>query len=283
MSTYCKKVQADTLGAGTADGDAAVGTITLRPNPGVIIGFIVNGTANINTTAEAYQTQFKFDLGEVGLKELRMSGPCNVGEGIGTQSGGFAGAARILGAKIPFNGNERIDVTFGHHGPAPTAGSNVMGAVLYSQPPHPPPEWFQRFPMLYPLSGGDTEANAAVTAVSTDITDLEIPSFSKFITGFSCGAAQDAVPRTGEDLVLGIDFTSTFPDFEPQEYPFLWKYPNLLGTIVGKGISLPTVTMPAWIPTFGVSGQVTPSVELVTLVTDAHSVTADVFYTKMGR
>ena len=239
----------------------------------------MSATANINTTAEAYQTQFNFNLGEVKKKNLRLSGPCNVGEGIGTQSTGFAGAARLIGASIPFEGNERIDVTFGHHGPAPTAGSNVQAAVLYSQPPHPPMEWFYRFPELYGLVGGDTEANAAVTAVSTDITDLEIPSFSRHIIGFSASAAQDAAIRTGEDLVLGIDFTSTFPDFEPQEYPFLWKYPNLAGTAVGKGISLPEVTMPAWIPTFAVSGQVTPSVELVTTVTDAHSVTADVFYT----
>lgn len=242
----------------------------------------MNGTADANTAAEAYQTQFKFDLGEVKLKELRMSGPCNVGEGVATQSGGFAGGARLLGAKIPFEGNERIDVTMGHHGPAPTAGSNVKAAVLYSQPPHPPREWFERFPYLYGLVGGDTEANAAVTADGTAITDLEIPAFSRHIIGFSCSAAQDAAPRTAEDMVLGLDFSSTFPNFEPQEYPFLWKYPNLAGTLVGKGISLPEITFPAWIPTFGVSGQVTPTVDLLTAMTDAHSITADVFYTKMG-
>jgi hypothetical protein len=267
------------LAAASTDTFADIGTITMRPSPGVIHGFIVNGTANANTAAEAYQQQFRFNLGELGLKEMLLTGPCNVGEGVATQSVGFGGPARFVAASIPYMGNEDIDCTFAHHGPAPTAGSNVQAAILYSEAPHPPQEWIARLPNMFGSVGSDSEANAAVTADNTAITDLQIPSFARHICGFGCGASQDAAGRTAEDAVIALDFSSTFPDFTPQIYPFLWKYPNLAGTLVGQGIDIPTVTFPAWIPTTGVSGQITPTVDLVTAVTDAHSISADVFYT----
>jgi hypothetical protein len=213
------------------------------------------------------------------LKEVLCTGMGGVGESIATQSVGFGLPAHFHPLNIPFKGNENIDITAGHHAPAPTAGLNAQAAVLYSQPPHPPAEWFDAFPYLMGNSGSDSEANGTVTADATAITDLQVPSLAQHITGFACTAAQDAAGRTAEDLVLGINFTSTFPDFTPQQYPFLSKFPNLAGTLVGGGIQLPLVTWPAWIPTHGVSGQVTPTVELVTAMTDAHSVTADVFYT----
>jgi len=245
----------------------------------MILGFIMQGAANANTAAEAYQLQFNFDLGQVGLTNALMSGPINVGEHVATQSSGTGGPARIVGARIPFRGNEQIPITVAHHGPAPTAGANAQAAILYAQPPYPPAEWFQRFPALYPISGSDSEANAAVTTAATAITALDIPAHARHICGFAAGMCQDAAGRTAEDAVLTIDFESTIPDFTPQEYPFLWKYPNLAGTLVGTGIDLPTVTMPAWIDTKGVNQTITPTTRLATAVTDAHSVAVDAYYT----
>ena len=127
--------------------------------------------------------------------------------------------------------------------------------------------------------GGDSEAEDALTADATEFpNDIEIPSMARHITGFGCTVAQDAAARTGEDLVLGANFTSTFKDFTPQQYPFLSKVPNLLGTIVGTGIDFPRVVWPAWIPTNGVSGQMTITAELVTAMTDAHCMAVDVYY-----
>lgn len=282
MSTFSDLVTAAALAAGTTDTFAAVGTIELRPEKGTIIGAWVNATADTNTAAEAYQTQFRFDFGEVGLKELLLTGPCSVGEGIATQSGGFAGPALLHPLDIPFEGNESIGVTAAHHGPAPTAGMDAMGGLLYVVGKDVPPiQWWRAFPKLMGDSGGDSEAAAAVTADNTAITALRVPSFAKHVCGYGGAAAQDAAPRTAEDLVLGIDFSqSSFPDWSPQKYPILWKYPNLSGTLVGRGISLPVMTWPAWIPTNSVSGTITPRTILVTGVTDAHSVTADIFYTK---
>lgn len=280
MTTYSDLAVNNGLAAGSTDTFAAVGTITLRPEPGVIIGFWDCFTANANTATEAYQGQVHFDLGQVGRTYERHTTSCNVGEGIGTQSGGFAGPAQFTPANIPFKGNEDIPITFAHHGPAPTAGSNGAAGVLYYIGGPPPQEWWRAFPELMGGSGSDSEANGAVTAASTAITNLEIPASARHISGFRSGACQDAAPRTAEDLVLTITFTSTIPDFTPQEYPFLWKYPNLAGTLVGKGIAIPTVTWPAYIPTHGVNQTITPTVTLATAVTDAHSITADAFYTE---
>lgn len=279
MPTYCDMVEAAALGAGAADTFTAVGTVTLRPGPGVILGFITNGTANANTAAEAYIPQYNFDLGELGLKQMLVTGMGGVGESIATQSVGFMLPAQFHSANIPFRGNEQIDITAGHHGPAPTAGLNAQAAVLYSQPPHPPREWFDAFPYIMGGSGSDSEANAAVTTDRAAITDLQVPSLARHITGFGCTMAQDAAGRTAEDAVLTLDFTSTFPDFTPQQYPFMSKFPNLAGTLVGTGIASPLVRWPAWIPTNGVSGQVSPTTDMVTAVTDAHAITADVYYT----
>ena len=288
-NTFSELVTGTALAAGSTDTFAAVGTITMRPGGGSggesgrIIGLWDNGTADTNTATEVDQYQVNFDLGELGLKEYLVTGACSVGEGIGTQSGGFAGPAQLTPCNIPWSGNERIPITAAHHGPAPTAGLNVQAGILYYENPAPPRGWRDMIngkPCLYPGSGGDSEANAAVTAAVTAITDLQVPSFAGHICGFKCTAAQDAAPRTAEDIVVSIHFTSTFPDFTPQHYPFLWKYPNLAGTLVGKGIDLPAVGWPAWINTNRVSGQVTPTVNLATLVTDAHSITADLVYTR---
>ena len=279
MPTYCKMVEAAGLSAGAQDVFAAVGEVTLRPKQGRIIAFITNGAPNANTAAEAIIPQFRFDLGEVGLKEVLVTGMGGVGESVATQSSGHGLPAHITPVDIKFEGNERIPITATWHASGtPTAGLNAQAAVLYSQPPHPPPAWFNMFPYLHPIQGADSEANAAVTA-EADITDLQIPSFAQHICGFGMTMAQDAAGRTAEDVVTALTFTATFPNFTPQEYPFMSKFPNLAGTLVGKGISFPYVKMPCWIPTNRVSGQITPRVDFVTVPTDAHAISADVFYT----
>jgi hypothetical protein len=280
MPTYCDLVEAAAISAGAQDTFTAVGTVTLRPGPGVVLGVFTNGAPNATTAAEAIIPQFNFNFGELGVKEILCTGMGGTGEAIATQSGGHGKPAEFFPVNLPFRGNEDIDITAGWHASGtPTAGLNAQAAVFYSQPPHPPKEWFDAFPMLMGMSGSDSEANAAVTADRTAITDLQVPSLAGHITGFGCTAAQDAAPRTAEDLVLGLDFTSTFPDFTPQQYPFLSKIPNLAGTLVGKGIHFPLVRWPAWIPTHHVSGQVTPTTEAVTGTTDAHAIAADVYYT----
>jgi hypothetical protein len=281
MPVYSDLVTGLAIGAASTDTFGAVGTVTMRPEPGTIIGFWDNGTANANTAAEAYQYQVNYDLGQLGKTFALITGGCSVGEAVATQSSGHAGAAQLTPANIPFKGNEDIPITAAHHGPAPTAGLNVQAGVLYTTNRDPPPaEWYTRFPNLSPIVGSDSEANAAVTAASTAITDLEIPAHARHINGYRCTAAQDAAGRTAEDLLVSIIFTSTIPDFTPQEYPFVWKYPNLAGTLVGQGIAFPVVTWPAWMPTHGVNQTVTPTATLATAVTDAHSITADVFYTE---
>lgn len=281
MPIYSDLVTGLAIGAGATDTFGAVGTVTMRPEAGIIRGFWDNGTADANTAAEAYQYQVNFDLGQVGKTNMLITGACSVGEAVATQSSGHAGAAQLTPAYIPFSGNEDIVITAAHHGPAPTAGLNVQAGVLYEcGSDKPPAGWHDAFPALYNPVGADSEANAAVTAASTAITNLEIPAHARHICGFRSTCAQDAAGRTAEDILTSIVFTSTIPDFTPQEYPFNWKYPNLAGTLVGQGIAFPVVTWPAWMPTHGVNQTVTPTVTLATAVTDAHSITADVYYTE---
>jgi len=213
MPTYSDLVQAAALAAGAADTFAAVGTVTLRPERGVIIGAWCNHAPNANTAAEAYQGQFNFDLGQVGKTNLLITGPCSVGEAVATQSSGHGGAASLTPMNVPFVGNEDIPITFAHHGPAPTAGTNAQAGLLYYTGSPPPQEWWRAFPEIMGSVGADSEANAAVTAASTAITNLEIPAHARHVCGFRCTAAQDAAGRTAEDLVAAIHFTSTIPDF----------------------------------------------------------------------
>jgi len=281
MPTRCTLVEAAALGAGANDTFTAVGTTRMQTGPGVVLGFITNGAPNVTTAAEAIIPQFIFDLGELGLKEYRVTGMQGVGEAVATQSVGHGLAAQFHPVNIPFKGNEAIPITAGwHDSGTPTAGLNAQAAVLYSQPPHPPKEWFDAFPGIMGGSGCDSECEDALTADATEFPDdIEIPGLAKHICGFGVTCSQDAAARTGEDLVLGLKFTSTFKDFTPQQYPFMSKVPNLMGTIVGTGIAMPRVVWPAWIPTGGVSGQVTVTAELVTAMTDAHVVAVDVYYT----
>lgn len=240
----------------------------------------MNHAPDANTAAEAYQGQFKFDFGELGLKDGLYTGPCSVGESIATQSVGFAGAADLVPLNVPYKGDEDILIEFAHHGPAPTAGTNAIAGLLYVEGnmSELPIDFWRAFPGLMPNAGGDSEANAAVTAAATAITNLSVPSLAHHIIGFGSTVAQDAAGRTAEDLVSSITFTSTASDFTPQKYPFCWKFPNLAGTLVGQGIDFPMVRWPAWIPTNEVTITVTPTSILATLVTDAHSITADVYY-----
>lgn len=280
MATHCDTVQALNISPGAQDTFTAVGTVKLRSKPGIIIGVITNGTANANTAAEAIIPQFKFDLGNLGRKEILVTGMDGIGESVATQSQGHGLRARLTACNIPFQGNENIDISAGWHASGtPTAGLNAQCAVLYSQPPHPPPEFYRAWPGIHPITGSDSESNAAVTA-NAAIDDLETPSKPRHICGFGCTAAQDAAGRTAEDMVLGINFTSDLDDFTPQEYPFLSKFPNLAGTLVGSGIKLPYVEFPAWIPTNNVAGTITPTTNLVSAMTDAHAVAVDVFYTE---
>jgi len=280
MTTYSALVNASALGAGADDTFTAVGTITMRPKPGRIIGAWVNDAPNAGTAAQSHIPQYRFNFGELGLKELRCTGAHTLGEQVATNCTGNAGAARLIPLAIPFQGNEKIDITAGWHTcGTPTAGVNAQAGLLYVQGEEPPVQWWRSFPGLVGASGSDAESNAAVTADATAITDLQIPAIAKHVIGFGCSATQDAAPRTAEDLVLGIDFsTSTFPDFSPQEYPFVHKVPNL-GTGAGSGISPPYVSWPAWIPTHSVSGQITPESIINTTMTDNHSVAVDVYYT----
>ncbi len=280
MPIFSKLVSGSALSAGASDVWAEVGTVTLRPKRGRLIGAWVNCAPNAATAGEAYLTQFRFGLGELGLKELRVTGPCAYGEQVATNaSSPGAGPALLVPLAIPFLGNEDILIEATHHAcGTPTPGMNAQAGLLYVQGEEPPVQWWRAFPGLVGASGSDSEANAAVTADDTSITNIEIPSIAKHIIGYACAAGQDAAPRTAEDLVLGIDFgTSTFPDWTPQEFPFVWKIPNL-GTAPGCGIPIPRVVWPTWVPTPEVSGTITPKTIVNTTMTDSHSVAVDVLY-----
>jgi len=280
MPTYSDLVSGSALSAGADDTFASVGTITLKPMPGIIIGAWMNAAENALTAAEAVLTQFNFDLGELGKQNLLLTGPHVGGEAVATQSMGYSGPAVLHPLNIPFKGNERVAITATHHASGTaTGGINCQAGLLYSMPPHPPQAWKIAFPGLMGGTGGDSEAIANITANATAITALEIPAFASHVIGFGCAAAQDAAPRTAEDLVLGIDFSaSDFPDWSPQEFPFLWKMPNLAGTLVGGGMGMPRVVWPAYIPTHGVGGDIRAETIVNTTMTDAHAVSADVYY-----
>lgn len=280
MPIFSELVSASAVSAGASDTWGTVGTVTLRPKPGQLIGAWVNCAPNAATAAEAYLTQVRFSFGELKLKELLVTGPCVYGENVATNSTSpGAGAADLHPLAIPFQGNEKILIEATHHAcGTPTPGMNIQAGLLYMQGERPPPQWWDAFPGLVGASGSDSEANAAVTADDTALTKIEIPSIAGHIIGYACAVGQDAAPRTAEDLVLGIDFgTSTFPDFSPQQFPFVWKIPNL-GTATGSGVMIPKVTWPTWFPLPGVSGDITPKTIVNTTMTDSHAVSVDVYY-----
>ena len=277
MGTFCKVVSATAVG-GTGDTFDSVGTIKLRPDAKEIIAFIVAAASNAMTDAEAIAAQYEVDLSSLSLPTYKFGGPPSYGQGVGTNNQAIKQGARMELTQIPAKGNAEIRVRVSQHLPDPTAPLNVVFGALYHNGEDLPDDlWKKMFPGVRPAMNGDTQANAAVTAVSTAIDDLVVDQWLNMIVALGGDINQDAAPRTAEDAVLWIEFLSNIKDFSPQEYPIAMKQPAL-GTAVGLPTFDPLAPylFPAWIPTENAQVTITPVAKLVTLVTDAHQVTADV-------
>jgi len=128
----------------------------------------------------------------------------------------------------------------------------------------------------------DSEAGADVaTTAEIALTNLEIAQDATGLVGWRQSWADDVFGA--EEHVGQIRYTSSIPNFEPQE----WLLPSTgapLGTAVGVGRWNPTggVQYPFWFPKEGDEiATVTPNVSWVAAVTSSNpTVTADVAYTR---
>jgi len=116
-----------------------------------------------------------------------------------------------------------------------------VAAMVYSGGPKPTTstdmEWM---PDVNPLvgKGGVNTSTAAVAAVSTAGTNATIPAWVKRIIGFKQFIVPDLM-TAGEERVGYCTYTSTIPDFDPQEWPFAYAVNAPLGTPVGAGANAP--------------------------------------------
>lgn len=270
---------------GDVDAFEEVGTIELLNDAERVIAIQVAAALNATTAAEAVAAQYKFDFSDMGLGTWTFTGPPSHGQAIATNNQALKAKSLWLPCNIASEGNESIPISVSTHLPDVTGDLNVLAGVLFESTPKEdqtmPDEWWRAFPEMMAAQGGFGEAKADVTTTDEALSTITVRSWARHIVGFGADFNQNAAPRAAEDLVLGMDYRGTFGDFEPQRYVVGYKV-AALGTPVGQPTYDPAAPyrFPAWIPTFGKTGKITPRTILASSVTDEHQVTGDVYWSK---
>ena len=284
MSIHSEVVTSVVAGA-TADSFDEVGTVDLDSEATRLLGVWITAAIVTRTAAEANQGQIEIESGDLSISApaARFGVGPYTGSDPATNIGFTTHAAEFIPIVHDAQGGESVTVSYATHLPDPTAGSSVVAGVVYEVGGPTPAEIMQRFPWMAALSsGGDTEANATVTATSeAAITNLEIAKWASEIVGFKFVATLDAAPTGGEEINGFVRCRSNMRGFEPQDWPLIAAFNAPLGTPVGHGMAIqyPAEYMAAYWPVTAVkSPTVTPNAILVVASGSNVSVSASVAF-----
>ncbi len=284
MSIHSEVVTSTVAGA-AADSFDEVGTVDLDSGATRLLGVWITATIVTRTTAEANQGQIEIESGDMNISApaARFSVGPYTGADPATNIAFTTHMAEFIPLVHDSEGGESVTVSYSTHLPDPTAGSSVVAGVVYEVGGPTPAEIMQRFPWMAALSsGGDTEANATVTATGeTAITNLEVAKWAQEIVGFKFVATLDAAPTGGEEINGFVRMRSNMRGFEPQDWPFVAAFNAPLGTAVGHGMAVQARAeyMAAWWPVPDVKSPViTPNALLVVAASDSVSVSASVAF-----
>ena len=242
MAIYSKVVANASRGA-TAGTYDTVGTVTLRSDAQRLVGVLLEAGLATNTAAEAYSGAARISSADLGISNMTYSCPPYLGGGPATNLGYSVANTEFLPFNWAVKGKEGILIEYTSNLPDPTGAASVVAAMLYSGGPKPTTSTDMEFcPTMNPLigKGACNLSTAAVTAVSTAGTDLTIPAWASRIIGMK----QLIVPNlftAGEERVGYVIYRSTMPDWDPQEWPFIYAVNAPLGTAVGKGMEAQAV------------------------------------------
>lgn len=282
-------VHADTItstgAGGVADTFDNVGTVELRSDATKVLGIWVNAVPVTATAAEAIHGQLRVTSSDLGVGAQIYNAPPRMGGAPATN----IDFRTSLPEFIPFvysevQGKENIVIDYSTHLQDPTAANAVTATVVYETRGEGLPEELKmHWPYMAPItSGGDAEATGQVTALGpTAMTNLNIPAWAQAIIGFGQTIVPDLM-TTAEEVIGFVQYTSTIPDFEPQEWPLLMAYGAPLATPVGKGAEaqIPFGYLGGYFPATGKNETITPSIALVAAVTTGHSVATGVQFTR---
>lgn len=276
MTTFGKSLSLAASGA-TADTFDDMGTITLSDRARHVHGLLATWGQVVPTAAEASIAQLQWSSSDNGIGNQRFTLLGTTGGAPATNIAPVGRQQQFIPLDLDVAGNSKFDFAFSAHTPDPTGTADVAIALLFNDGDMG--DMLRFYPGMVPMKGSDTEANAAVTATTeTAITNLEVPGWAEYITGFQFNCAPDTM-ITDEDPILPVFILrASFRDFDPQEYigPSI---SSALGTPVGDGLICWGIHIPVWIPINSPANQtITPNVKLTTTSAVSVGVSADVFY-----
>jgi hypothetical protein len=277
MTTFAKAISGTVIG-GTADTFDTVGTITLSDKAVHVHGLLVVwAESSARTADEGTHAQVRWSSGDNGIGNQIFSCLGGAGAGPATNIAAVNRQQLYLPLDIPVAGNSKFDFEFTTHTPDPTGTNDVAISLLFNDGDMG--EMSRFYPGMVPSVGQDSEANAAVTATTeTAITNLEVPGWASYITGFYFQCTPEAMMTDADPVVPIFILRSSMRDFDPQEY-IGNSIATPLGTPVGNGLMTWGIPIPVWIPTNSTANQtITPNVKLT--VTSASNIAclADVYY-----
>lgn len=281
MVLYSKVVNAASVGA-TANTFDNVGTVTLRSDARMVLGFWVEAAPVTYTAAEAISGQLRWSSSDLGIGQQIASCPPYQGGGPATNGMYTNHAAEFIPFVCPAKGKEQITIDFSTNLPDPTAACSVVVAVIYDAGKQSSlgAESMKMWPDMAPIAKGATNTSQAsiTTVAETAMSAMTIPAWAKKIVGIKVIDIPNLM-TAGEERVGFVRFRSTIPDFEPMEIPFRIAYGAPLGTPVGTGAN-PSVVIPMAIdiPTTGNTETVTPYVVFNVAITTGDPVVATVYY-----
>jgi len=286
-----------TASSATADTFTTVATVRTRRDAVQILGAFVTAAPITTTAAESYTAQWRVTNNALSLSTI-ASGGLNEGGAAATNIGHRVQNPMWLpfkrGSSAKPVGQQDILIEMAYHVPSPTDVAAAGAWLVYTATgaggagiPVEIADAYRTNPVYIPGSlvyNWDSEAGADVaTTAEIALTNLEVAQDATGIVGFRQSWADDVF---GAEEHLGqIRYTSSIPNFEPQEWP-LPSTGAPLGTAVGVGGWNPFggVQFPLWFPKEGDEiATITPNVSWVAAVTTSNpTVTADVAFTKAG-
>lgn len=236
MAIYCK-VSANASRGATAGTYDALAAITMRSDAQRTVGVLLESATAATAAAIAYSGMARISSADLGVSNMVYSAPPCIGGAPATNVGFSVSDTEFLPFNWATKGKENILVEYTTNGPTGGACSVVAGLVYSGGPKPTTPSDMEWMPTMNPLvgKGSAAAATSAVTAVSTAGTDLNVPAWVKRL----CGMKQYMVPNlmtAGEEVCGYQIWRSSMPDFDPQEWPFVFGVNAPLGTPVGKGM-----------------------------------------------
>lgn len=243
-----------------------------------VIGVQLVGVDATYTTVEGSSGILRINSSDFGLSNQDFSVGPVLGSGPGTNSSGQASQVETVPLDLEAGGNETISLSIAPAGPS-TVAKVYEAAVIYADEGGAPQDWRNKFPGVVPFGGGQVVRGTQSAVASTNIGNVQIPSWAKEIVAMKAVIVKSGALTTLEETIANLDLRSTIKGTDPQDWPFATAFGAPLGTPVGTGQYLDRVPYtPIYIPMKGRNETLQPFINLRTALTAAAQVAFAVAY-----